>query len=265
MCKKLAITLLLVFGTVAFFRSERGRELISEWKSKCCSSDSKDSREISRLEREIAKIRGSLKRLAREDDQDIDRLAKKEQELDKLQVERITPLEKQAVTKKQEVLALRKELKDAVGFVKIGEKKFKVEDVKERLALVFHGYLRDVEELTSLRAKEEEIQKTIQAADRMMLSKRKQRQELEIEVLKLETEVFRMRREQMEKQTFVVKDGEYSKIRSRINQVKDRIDLQNRKQRLREKYFGTTPTTKPVSVKPAKDLLKEIDEHFGKQ
>jgi chromosome segregation ATPase len=265
MCKKLAITLLLVFGAVAFIRSDRGRQLITKLKNKhwnCSSQVCTEDREIGQLEREISRIRASLKNVSRNDDGDIHTAAVKGQQRDKI-MKRIQPLEAEAKAKKDEVLALRAELKDAAGLVKIGNKEFPVDEVKQRLERVFYSYKRDVEELSSLRTKMAELDKTIDAIHNVLASRKNERHNLEISLLKLETEVFRLRREQMEQASVSVSKNQYTTIHTQINQLKDRIDLFGRKQNLKAKYFGS-PTTQPVAKKSATDLLQEIDNHFGK-
>lgn len=258
MCKKLVVTLLLVFGTVAFLKSDKGRDLIRGWKDHSWGHKSRS------VESEISNIQRDLKRLKNEDIEDIDKLAVKEQQIDKLRTE-IKVIEKVASNRKEEILTLREELKAGNAFVKLSGKEFSSDRVKRHLTNVFNSYKRDVEELASLREKLQEQEASLQAAHDAVAAKRNQRRELEIRLIQLETKVHRLRRQDMEAKCsrVVIDDSKQSKILQRIQKVDDRIDLEVRKRRLKDQYYGELPTSTLQREVDNKDVLKEIDELFG--
>lgn len=256
MCKKLVVTLLLVFGAVVFLRSEHGRELVRElknkrWSSKHCGS----------LEREIARLRGDLKRLDSDDRTDVHNLAVKEQQIDKLKT-KIKDLENIAVANKRIILTLREDLKTGQQLIKYGDNEYSSNEVKGHLARVFTTYKRDVEELKSLRSMLQEQQLNLQAAHDALTAKRNQRRDLEIKLIQLETKLYQVRREQMKHRPIEISDRKQERIRSAIQKVEDRVDLESRKLRLEERYLLDLSREKVETEKVTEDVLEEIDRHF---
>jgi len=164
-------------------------------------------------------------------------------------------------TQKKKILALRDLAGTEGTTVKVGDTQYPKARVKAQLARDFDLYKVAEEQLKSKRKLLEAREGSLAAAEEQLAALQNAREELKVELAKLEAEMKTVRVAQT-KSNVQLDDSELAKIKEGVARVRDRIKVEQEKLAVQAQFgTGPIPVADPNSTK---DLIKDIDAHFGK-
>jgi len=257
MCKKLLIAAIaVVVGLTVVKKTELGSWVGVWWKhARECA------REQVAPETEIEALRLRLDQLGEDSKKNFDAVARERVAVKNLR-EEIATGEASLAREKKNVLGLREDLASATdGYVKVGVTKYPKSRVKSQLARSFELYKVAEEQLKSKRQLLQAKEESLTAAEEQLASLQNTRDELTVELAKLEAEMKTVRVAQT-KSKVQFDDSELARIKEGVARVRNRIKVEQEKLAV-QAQFGTDPIPTSDRVQE-KDLLKDIDSHFGK-
>jgi len=256
MFKKLLIAAVavLVGLTVVTSPTWLGSLLRTKWKN--CTTW---ARKQVPVETEIQRLRDEVARLSNVTRKHFSDLAEETVAVENLRKD-VSTLEANLARQKKNILALKEDLATGEEFVKVGEGTYPKAQVKRQLSRDFEAYKVAEEHLKAKRdllaAKEE----SLSAAREQLKAMQDQRETLRNELARLEAEYKKVRVAQT-KSKFHLDDSQLSKVKADIEALKRRIEIDKETLDLEAKNaVAPIPLTDRVKEK---DLVKEIDTHFG--
>jgi len=257
MLKKLVIAVIaVVVGLTVVKKTELGSLMGVWWKNaKACA------RQQVPVETEIERLRYEVDRIGDDSKAYISQIAEQAVAVKNLRDEVATAtanLEKQ----KKNVMALRDDLAGSEGdTVKVGDVKYRKDRVKSQLSRDFELYKSAEKQLETKRKLLEAREESLATAKQQLAVLQDERENLKVELAKLEAEIQTVRVAQT-KAKVQIDDTDLAKINEGVARVRDRIKVEQEKLALQAE-FSTGPIPVADRVKE-KDLLKDIDAHFGK-
>jgi chromosome segregation ATPase len=213
------------------------------------------------VETEIARLRDEISRLGNDSKTHYSAIAEEMVKLDNLKRE-ISEGEIKLSQQKKKVTAFRDALAEGGNkLVSINDEKYPRVRVEKQLARDFDLYKSYEGQLAAKRKLLESRQECLAKAREQLAAMQDARRDLEGEVSRLEAEYNTLKVAQT-KSKFALDDSDLSKIKAGVAAQRDRIAQQQTMAAL-EGEFGDGPIPAADTVK-TKDLLKEIDQHFGK-
>jgi len=258
MLKKLLIaTVAVVVGLTVVKKTPELRGLVGVWwqHARQCARDQVAP------ETEIDALRLRLDQLGEDSKKNFDAVARERVAVKSLR-EDIASGEAGLAKEKKNILGLREDLASSGdAYVKIGATKYPKTRVKSQLARAFDLYKVAEEQLKSKRALLQAKEESLAAAEEQLAALQNTRDELKVELAKLEAEMKTVRVAQTRSKV-QFDDSELARIKDGVARVRERIKVEQEKLAV-QAQFGTDPIPTSERVEE-KDLLKDIDSHFGK-
>ncbi len=213
------------------------------------------------VETEIARLRDEISRLGNDTKGHCQVIAEEMVAVDNLKRE-IGEAEAKLEKQKKKVTAMRDALADGgTQKVLLGEETFPRVRVEKQLARDFDLYKTCEAQLAAKKKLLESRQECLAKAREQLAAMQDARRDLEVQVSQLEAEYNTLKVTQT-KSKFALDDSALSKVKEGVQALRNRIDAARHEAALQGE-FGEGAITVGDTVK-TKDLLKEIDQHFGK-
>jgi chromosome segregation ATPase len=213
------------------------------------------------VETEIARLRDEISRLGNDTKTHYSVIAEEMVRIDNLKRE-ISEGETKLTQQKKKVTALRDALNEGGNkLVSINDEKYPRVRVEKQLARDFEHYKAAEAQLAAKKKLLESRETCLAKAREQLTAMQETRRDLEVEVSKLEAEYNTLKVTQT-KSKFNLDDSALSKVKEGVAALRTRIAEQQKLAAL-EAEFSDGPIPVGDTVK-TKDLLKQIDEHFGK-
>jgi chromosome segregation ATPase len=213
------------------------------------------------VETEIARLRDEISRLGNDTKTHYSAIAEEMVQVDKLKRE-ISDGEGKLAQQKKKVTAMRDALNEGgTQRVVLGEGTFPRARVEKQLARDFEFYKTAEAQLAAKKKLLESRQECLVQAKEQLTAMHETRRDLEVQLSQLEAEYNTLKVTQT-RSKFNLDDSALSKIKEGVAALRDRIQAEHNKAALAAE-FPEGPISVSDTVK-TRDLLKEIDEHFGK-
>jgi DNA repair exonuclease SbcCD ATPase subunit len=256
MCKKFLIAgVAVILGLVVVRNTEVGSHLRALWR------DAKATvRNSVPIPNEIERLRAEIDRLDNVYRTQFSPVAEQMVALEKLKKE-IAQIEKKLTNEHADILTMKKDLESGASKITYGDVTYTRARVEADLDRRFEAYkaceagLKAKQNL--LEAKEEKLSTAMKRLEEMKNAK----SELQAELARLENEYEKVRLAQ-EQSDLKIDDSELARIKTSMADLRERVDVERKKCELAGQFL--TSPVKVASKAEKRDLLKEIDEHFGK-
>jgi len=213
------------------------------------------------VETEIARLRDEISRLGNDTKGHCQLVAEEMVQVDNLKRE-ISEAEGKLAQQKKKVTAMRDALNEGGNkLVVLGEEKYARVRVEKQLARDFDLYKTCEAQLAAKKKLLESRQECLAKAREQLTAMQDTRRDLEVQVSQLEAEYNTLKVTQT-KSKFALDDSSLSKVKEGVQALRNRIAAAQKEAALQAE-FTDGPINVGDTVK-AKDLLKQIDEHFGK-
>jgi len=213
------------------------------------------------VETEIARLRDEISRLGNDTKGHCQVIAEEMVAVDNLKRE-IGEGEAKLEKQKKKVTAMRDALNEGGNkLVVLGEEKYPRVRVEKQLGRDFDLYKTCEAQLTAKKKLLESRQECLAKAREQLTAMQDTRRDLEVQVSQLEAEYNTLKVTQT-KSKFALDDSSLSKVKEGVQALRNRIAAAQKEAALQAE-FTDGPINVGDTVK-AKDLLKQIDEHFGK-
>jgi len=166
---------------------------------------------------------------------------------------------------KDHIFAMKKDLENAQGAktVKYGERTVSVSRLKEKLARDWDAYKRCEDGLTSKEKLLDAKETALSAAREQLSTIRMKKEQLEVEIARLDAEIKNVRVAQS-RGNFQFDDSRLARINATIASIRDRLNVEVKTQELSGTFKADLDLPTPAETKTAADVVREIDNHFGK-
>jgi chromosome segregation ATPase len=209
---------------------------------------------------EIARLRLEIARLGDDTKGHCQVIAEEMVAVDNLKRE-VSETEAKLAQQKKKITAMRDALADGgTQKVVLGEDTYPRVRVEKQLARDFDAYKNCEAQLAAKKKLLESRQECLAKAREQLAAMQDTRRDLEVQVSQLEAEYNTLKVTQT-KSKFALDDSGLSKVKEGVQALRNRIDAARHEADLRGE-FGEGPIN--VDTVKTKDLLKEIDNHFGK-
>lgn len=213
------------------------------------------------VETEIARLRDEISRLGNDTKGHCQVIAEEMVAVDNLKRE-IGEAETKLATQKKKITAMRDALADGgTQKVVLGEETYPRVRVQKQLASDFNLYKTCEAQLAAKKKLLESRQESLAKAKEQLTALQDARHDLEVQVSQLEAEYNTLKVTQT-RSKFALDDSNLSKVKDGVQALRNRIEAA-RNAAAMQAEFGDGEITVNDTVK-TKDLLKEIDNHFGK-
>jgi chromosome segregation ATPase len=213
------------------------------------------------VETEIARLRDELSRLGNDTKTHYSAVAEEMVKVENLKKD-ISEGEGRLAQQKKKVTAFRDALNEGGNQrVSINGDLYSRSRVEKQLARDFNLYKTSEAELAQKRKLLESRQECLAKAKEQLAAMQDARRDLEVQLSQLEAEYNTLKVAQT-RSKFNLDDSALSKVKEGVAALRDRIDAQSKIAALQDE-FGDGPIPTPDTTK-TKDLLKQIDDHFGK-
>jgi chromosome segregation ATPase len=255
MCKKFLIAgVAVALGLLVVKKTEVGSHLRAWWR------DARTTVENSiPIPNEIERLRGEIARLDDVYRTQFHPVAVESVSVENLKKE-IAEIEKKLDKQKADIQTMKTDLESNTAFIVYGDVKYSRKRVESDLAHRFEAYktceagLKAKKDL--LEAKEEKLAQAMNKLEGMKNAK----VEMEAELARLEADyagVVALK----EKNNFQIDDSALSRIKTSMARLQERVKVEKKECDLAGLFApAVNPTVQKVEKR---DLLKEIDEHFG--
>jgi chromosome segregation ATPase len=213
------------------------------------------------VETEIARLRDEISRLGNDTKGHCQVIAEEMVAVDNLKRE-IGESEAKLEKQKKKVTAMRDALADGgTQKVVLGDDTYPRVRVQKQLARDFDLYKTCEAQLAAKKKLLESRQECLAKAREQLTAMQDSRRDLEVQVSQLEAQYNTLKVTQT-RSKFALDDSALSKVKEGVEALRNRIKADEQKAALQAE-FGDGEITASDTVK-TKDLLKEIDNHFGK-
>jgi len=212
-------------------------------------------------ETQIEMLRNDLARLTPELKKHFSDLAQEMVTVETLRKD-VVALEAKLVAKKKDILALKEDVASDREFVTYGDRRYTKAQVKRQLAREFEGYKAAEDNLKAKRDLLTQKEEGLSTAREQLKAMQDARETLQSELARLEAEIKKVRVAQT-RSKFHLDDSALSRVKAGVEELKKRIDVEKKRLEL-EAEFSHAPIPQTDRVQ-AKDLIKEIDNHFAGQ
>lgn len=255
MLKKLLIAAVAVMvGLVVLRKTELGSLMRVWWKKATVCARNKVP-----IETEIESLREQISQLDRSTKEHFSAYAEEAVAVDNLEAN-VKTLQAKLEEQERSILTMRKDLKSDTATISYGDNTYSRDEVTRQLKHDWEQYQRGLVHLKArkeaLKARKQALQLTKEQSEAM----KEARSELVAQLDQLEAELKTVRLAQTRSHT-PLDDSDLSQIKDGVSRVRDRIRVEQKKL----EFAGET-TRGPIRVhqKSTKNLLEEIDNHFGK-
>jgi len=260
MLKKLVlVAVAVVAGLFVLNTTNLGSYASTAWKKvrASCSKQVPLEFEIERVRNEIAKLSPDMKDNLRS-------IAEETVKVDNLRDE-IVLTRAQLAKQKDTILAMRKDLDESKGKKTIwyGEREFPVSRVKDKLAKDFQSYQHCEEALKNKERLLESRESALSVAKEQLTTMRSKKEELEVEVARLESDLKNLRLAQT-RGNFQLDDTRLARINASLASIRDRVKAEGKFQDLEGQFHNDLEIQVEKKAKTA-EVLKQIDDYFGKE
>jgi chromosome segregation ATPase len=261
MVKKIAIVAVAVLaGLFLLNKTNLGSYAGLAWKKVRTSANNQVP-----LEFEIERVRHEVAKLGPDMRQHLSAIATEEVAVENLR-EDVSNTRAQLAKQKETVLTMKRDLAKAdagnVTYVTYGDRKWSVSRVRDKLARDWASYKRCEEGLQSKEKLLEVKEEALAAARDQLAAMKDKKAQLEVQVAQLEAELKTLRVAQT-RSDFQLDDSRLARINASVAQIHDRLRILKKEQDLRGQFANDLEIPVEKAVKTA-DVIKEIDEHFGK-
>jgi chromosome segregation ATPase len=257
MCKKIGIAAVAIILGVALIGGLR-------WSGSHVCMFLKQARESLRSqvspERELARLQQEISKLDDDTAGHIKAIAKESVAVDNLRTE-VTDLEAGLQKQKAYVLSLKEGLENGKTFVSLDGRPVSKERAQRDLERSWKIYMSSEAELDAKRNLLAERETGLENAKEELRSMQQAKRNLEVAVARLQAEVKRVRAAE-NRSNFHLDNSRLGQIKEDLKRVQDRVSVMKKELKLREE-LSTTPVV-PADQHKKVDVLKEINEHFGK-
>jgi chromosome segregation ATPase len=211
--------------------------------------------EIDRLKSELAKIDGDIKK-------SFGPVADQAVEVQRLQKD-IKEQRARLDEQKKTLLTMKEDVEKGTRTITYGGTEYSADTIRAKLSHDFETYKVGEK---GLQTKEEQLklkQAALDAAQQRLEEMRSTKQQLEVEVARLETELQTVRLEQAKansKASF--DDTRLGQAKEDVQKLSDRIASMENELKLQAQFEGPKDVDVTQKVK-AKDVVKDMDEYFG--
>jgi len=259
MLKKLVfVAAAVVAGLFVLNTTNLGSYASTAWKKvrASCSKQVPLEFEIERVRNEIAKLSPDMKDHLRA-------IAEETVKVDNLRDE-IASTRTQLAEQKKKILAMRQDVDESKGKKTIwyGEREFPVSRVKDKLAKDFQSYQHCEEALKNKERLLESKEAALITAKEQLTTMRSKKEELEVEVARLESDLKNLRLAQT-RSNFQLDDTRLSRINASLASIRDRLKADNIVQDQEGQIAHDLEIQVEKKAKTA-EVLKQIDDYFGK-
>jgi len=216
------------------------------------------------LEFEIERVRNEIAHLGPDMKDHLRAIADETVKVENLR-EEIASTRTQLVKQKENILAMRKDVDESKGKKTIwyGEREFPVSRVKDKLTRDFASYQHCEEALKNKERLLESKGAALSTAKEQLTSMRSRKEELEVEVARLESDLKNLRLAQT-RSNFQLDDTRLARINQSLASIRDRLKADNIVQDQEGKFANDLEIQVEKKVKTA-EVLKQIDDYFGKE
>jgi chromosome segregation ATPase len=210
---------------------------------------------------EIARLRLEIGRLSDDTKGHCQVIAEEMVAVDNLKRE-VSEAETKLAQQKKKITAMRDALTDGgTQKVVLGDDTYPRRQVERQLARDFGAFKNCEAQLAAKKKLLESRQECLAKAREQLAAMQEARRDLEVQVSQLEAEYNTLKVTQT-KSKFALDDSALSKVKEGVQALRDRIAAEQNRAALQAE-FGDGSISANDTVK-TKDLLKEIDNHFGK-
>jgi len=210
-------------------------------------------------ETEIERLRDEITRLGKDSKQHFSAIAEEMVAVENL--EKDIQVARANMEKQERSLArMRDDLKKDVEFINYGDSRYSRKQVENQLKRDWTSYQRLESDLKAREQMLEARRSALGAAREQLAAMQDTKQQLEVELANLETELKTVRVAQT-RSKFHLDDSDLSRIKAGVDNLRNRIKVEQKSLEVQGE-FANGPIR--VDEKSSKDVLKEIDAHFGK-
>ena len=260
MCKKIGIlALAVVAGLFLLNKTNVGSYAGLAWskvKAKAARSVPPEV-ELERIRNEIAQIQPDMK-------QTLSAMAEEMVAVDNLR-EDVNKTRAALAHQKDTILSMKRDVENAkdLKFVVYDQREYPVARIREKLARDWESYKVCEEGLKTKEKLLEAREQGLTVARENLAAMRAKKEQLEVEVAQLEAELKNVRLAQT-RSNFQVDDSRLARINASLQGVRDRLKVMKTEQDLRGQFANDLDIPVEKKAKTA-EVLKEIDDHFGKE
>jgi len=216
------------------------------------------------LEFEIERVRNEIAHLGPDMKDHLRAIADETVKVENLR-EEIASTRIQLVKQKENILAMRKDVDESKGKKTIwyGEREFPVSRVKDKLTRDFASYQHCEEALKNKERLLESKEAALSTAKEQLTSMRSRKEELEVEVARLESDLKNLRLAQT-RSNFQLDDTRLARINASLASIRDRLKADTIVQDQEGQIAHDLEIQVEKKAKTA-EVLKQIDDYFGKE
>jgi chromosome segregation ATPase len=212
------------------------------------------------VETEIARLRDEIARLGNDTKAHCGVIAEEAVKVDDLK-RSVSQIEAKLELQKKKIVTMKEALADGNKRVAIGDNEYPRNKVEKQLARDFESYKICEAQLAAQKKLLESRESCLAKAKEQLVAMQETRRDLEVEVSKLEADYNTLKVAQT-KSKFNLDDSALSKVKEGVAALRTRIETE-RKTAAYVAEFDSGEINVTDTVK-TKDLLKQIDDHFGK-
>jgi len=253
MFKKLFLLGVGAAGALAVTNAVWSGSVHTAWKKARTVVESQVSPEF-----ELERIRDQIAKLTPDMNRHIEKIAEATVEVGSLN-RRIEIVKNELDRRQADILALTDKVESGIQKVSFGGT-----NLKDKLARDLKSYKSCEKDLATKQRLLEAKKEALESARRQLTEIHNQRAEMEVLAAQYEVRLAELREAQT-RSKFKLDDSRLAKIKEAFEKLQARIDVENTKAELAGQ-FTTAPTIEPtVSAEPAKDVVQEVRDLFGKK
>jgi chromosome segregation ATPase len=255
MFKKLGFLALLVVGGILLVRTGVG---VMAWKkAKQALEDQKTPEQrVEALKEEVANLDKDLKK-------HLHTVAEERVAVRELR-QQIADGELNQAKRFDAIVAMRAKVKSGEAKVKYGDQEYSIEYIKDKLAGDWKAYKDSQETIKNQKALLKAKEQSLMAVEEELASFRSRREQLEVAIAQVETEIKTIRLAQAKSKVSFNEDSRFGQIQKELQKLHRWTSVQKEQMKLESQY---TQTAIPVEKghEDADKTMKEIDEAVGQK
>lgn len=257
MCKKIGIVALaVVAGLFLLNKTNLGSYARTAWnKVKIGANESVP------LEFEIERVKNEVSQLVPDMRDNLKLIAQETVAVENLR-EEVKVAKANLAEQKKKILVMKQDLASGAKFVNYNDREIPAGKVRDRLARDWESYKVAERSLETKEKVLEAKETALLNAHDQLTSLRSKKEQLELQVAELEAELKAVRVAEA-KSNFQLDDSRLSKINASLANIRDRIKVAKKHMELESQFAQDVQVPVEKKIQQA-ELLKDIDDHFGK-
>lgn len=224
---------------------------VSHWFDKSVSPEW----EIDRLKGELARVDGDIRG-------SFSKMADQAVEVERMQKE-VKDQHARLDEQKKAILTMSEDVKKGAKTIVYGGKEYPAERVRDKLSLAFESYQVGEKGVESKEKLLNQKETALAAAQQRLEEMRATKQQLELEVARLETDLQAVRMDQAKANTKAsFDDTRLGQTKEDVAKLGDRIASMKKELEIQARYDGPKDIDVIQKAK-GRDVVKEVDEYFG--